>query len=149
MICSSTPLSLLYPTPNSHSCYQKFPTAPGLPGPPADRHAARMRSTTSWTPFPSLTLVNTVGPSPLISFASRSMTSSDAFTSGAMSICGCPFDHMECGLYHQYGPTLLMTSKSDCEIPGPPFRGILSPPYAYHHHHPASHHLNYIPLRLC
>lgn len=25
--------------------------------------------------------------------------------------------------------TLLITSKSDCEIPGPPLRGILSPPY--------------------
>ena len=27
--------------------------------------------------------------------------------------------------------TLLMTSKSDCEIPGPPLRGILSPPYRH------------------
>jgi hypothetical protein len=25
--------------------------------------------------------------------------------------------------------TLLITSKSDCEIPGPPFLGILSPPW--------------------
>ena len=25
--------------------------------------------------------------------------------------------------------TLLITSKSDCDIPGPPFLGILSPPY--------------------
>ncbi len=40
----------------------------------------------SSTPFPSLTLENTVGPSPRISFESLSITSSDAPTYGARSI---------------------------------------------------------------
>ena len=47
--------------------------------------------------------------SPRIFRESRSITPRSAPTSGARSV-------------------LLMTSRSDCVMPGPPFRGILSPP---------------------
>ena len=60
------------------------------------------------SPCPVLRLVNTNGRSPRIFFASRSITSSEAPTMGARSI-------------------LLMTSRSDLVMPGPPLRGILSP----------------------
>ena len=53
-------------------------------------------------------LVKTKGRSPRIFFASRSITSSEAPTIGARSI-------------------LLMTSRSELVMPGPPLRGILSP----------------------
>ena len=59
-------------------------------------------------PSPFFKLVKTKGLSPLIFFASRSITSREAPTCGARSI-------------------LLITSKSDFVMPGPPLRGILSP----------------------
>lgn len=59
----------------------------GFPGDPAAFHELKTRSTISSTPVPSLMLVKIVGPSPLMSFASRSMTSRDADTIGAISIC--------------------------------------------------------------
>src|ERR1051326_1955293 len=64
---------------------------------------------TSCTPVPFLMLVKTNGRSPRIFFESRAMTSRSAPTCGARSI-------------------LLMTSRSDRVTPGPPLRGILSPP---------------------
>ena len=90
-----------------------------------------MSSTTSPTPSPCFTLQNTVGPSPRISLASRAMTSSEALTYCARSVYArghtvgldpvklVPWAHVH---------TLLITNRSDCEIPGPPLRGILSPP---------------------
>lgn len=66
--------------------YSTSPTAPRLPGLPADCHAANMRLATSSTPLPSFTLQKMVGPSPLMSFESRSMISSDAFTYCAISV---------------------------------------------------------------
>ena len=70
-----------------------------------------------------------VGPSPRISFESRSIISSDAFTYCAISI----WEGITNLYMRDYGfrmsITLLITSKSDCDIPGPPFLGILSPPY--------------------
>jgi hypothetical protein len=59
----------------------------GFPGEPAACHELKTKSVTSSTPVPSLMLVKMVGPSPLIIFASRSMTARDADTNGAMSIC--------------------------------------------------------------
>src|SRR5262249_57866863 len=67
-----------------------------------------MNAMTSGNPCPVFRLVNTNGRSPRILRASRSMTSSEAPTIGAKSI-------------------LLITSRSDLVIPGPPLRGILSP----------------------
>jgi hypothetical protein len=64
---------------------------------------------TASTPSPWRTQVKTKGRWPRILRASRSITSSDAPTCGARSV-------------------LLITSRSDRVIPGPPFRGILSPP---------------------
>src|SRR6185436_6948671 len=63
---------------------------------------------TSFRPCLVFKLVNRNGRWPRIFLASRSITSSDAPTAGARSI-------------------LLMTSRSDRVIPGPPLRGILSP----------------------
>lgn len=60
---------------------------PGVPGEPADFQAPRMSPATSSTPFPSFTLVNTVGPLPRIFSESRAITSSEAPTCGARSIC--------------------------------------------------------------
>src|SRR5262249_31333715 len=60
------------------------------------------------SPCPVFRLEKTNGLCPRIFFASRSITSSDAPTIGARSI-------------------LLMTSRSDLTMPGPPFLGILSP----------------------
>ena len=108
------------------TCYKLSPTGPGFPGLPADLQAARIKETTSSTPLPSLTLVKMVGPSPRISLESRSITSSDAPTYGAKSICRCE-DQRSSGT-QCIGLTLLTINRSDCEIPGPPFRGILSPP---------------------
>ena len=62
----------------------QFPT--GFPGDPAACHELKIKSTTSSTPVPSLMLVKIVGPSPLMSLASRSMTARDADTNGAISI---------------------------------------------------------------
>ena len=118
-----------------HECFNVHtsPTGPALPGLPAVLQAARIRSTTSSTPFPSLTDVKTVGPSPRMSLASRSMTASDAPTYGARSIYVAAFGlrlaNHQTRAQHSIFHTLLITSKSDCEIPGPPLRGILSPPY--------------------
>lgn len=64
-------------------------TAPATPGLPAVLHAANTSSITSSTPLPCFTLVNTVGPSPRIIFASLLITSSDALTCGAKSIYTC------------------------------------------------------------
>jgi len=58
----------------------------GFPGQPAAFHELRTKSMTSSTPVPSLMLVKIVGPSPLMSFASLSMTTRDADTNGAISI---------------------------------------------------------------
>ena len=58
----------------------------GFPGDPAEFHELKIRSMTSSTPVPCLMLVKIVGPFPLMSFASLSMTTSDADTNGAMSI---------------------------------------------------------------
>ncbi len=77
-------------------------TRPAFPGEPRSRPP---RS----TPSPARTQVKTNGRSPRILRASRSITSSDAPTCGARSV-------------------LLMTSRSERVIPGPPLRGILSPP---------------------
>ena len=57
------------------------------PGEPAVFHALKTKSTMSSTPVPCLMLVKIVGPSPLMSFASLSMTASDADTNEAISIC--------------------------------------------------------------
>src|SRR6185436_9680683 len=66
----------------------------------------------NWTmvsrPWPVFRLENTNGRAPRIFFASCAITSSDAPTMGARSI-------------------LLITSRSDLTMPGPPLRGILSP----------------------
>src|SRR5256885_196986 len=67
-----------------------------------------MKRTTVSTPLPVFKLVNTNGRCPRIFLASRSMTSSEAPTCGARSI-------------------LLITSRSERVMPGPPFDGILSP----------------------
>ena len=58
----------------------------GFPGDPATFHELKIKSTTSSTPVPSLVLVKIVGSLPLVSFASRSMTSRDMDTNGAISI---------------------------------------------------------------
>ena len=61
------------------------------------------------------------------------MTASDAPTYGARSIYVAAFGlrlaNHQTRAQHSIFHTLLITSKSDCEIPGPPLRGILSPPY--------------------
>ena len=67
------------------------------------------KSATASTPSPPRIEVKTNGRSPRILRASRSITSSDAPTWGARSV-------------------LLMTRRSERVIPGPPLRGILSPP---------------------
>src|SRR5438477_4388712 len=67
-----------------------------------------MKRTTVSMPLPVFKLVNTKGRAPRIFFASRSITSSEAPTCGARS-------------------TLLITSRSERVIPGPPLEGILSP----------------------
>ena len=59
----------------------------GFPGEPAAFHELKTKSMTSSTPVPCLMLVKIVGPSPLMSFASRSITARDADTNGAISIC--------------------------------------------------------------
>src|SRR5580704_220568 len=69
---------------------------------------ATMKSTTRSRPSPVFRLVKTNGRSPRMRLASRSITSRLAPTKGARSI-------------------LLMTSKSERVMPGPPLRGILSP----------------------
>ena len=59
----------------------------GFPGEPAAFHEPKTKSMTSSTPVPSLMLVKIVGPSPLMSFASRPIIARDADTNGAISIC--------------------------------------------------------------
>mmetsp|Transcript_8242 Transcript_8242/g.20128 ORF Transcript_8242/g.20128 Transcript_8242/m.20128 type:complete len:233 (+) Transcript_8242:222-920(+) len=68
-----------------------------------------MRSDISSMPTMFLTCANTVGPSPLIFLASRSITLRSAPTASARSV-------------------LLTMSRSLCVTPGPPFLGTLSPP---------------------
>src|SRR5690242_3266379 len=75
-----------------------------LPKPPL----SEMNFTTVSTPLPVFRLVKQNGRCPRIFLASRSMTSSEAPTCGARS-------------------TLLITSRSERVMPGPPFDGILSP----------------------
>mmetsp|Transcript_157879 Transcript_157879/g.483795 ORF Transcript_157879/g.483795 Transcript_157879/m.483795 type:complete len:216 (-) Transcript_157879:230-877(-) len=75
----------------------------------ASSHAPRRFCSISGTPTPLFTAAKTVGPSPRMARASRRMTSRSAPTAAARS-------------------TLLITSRSDCVMPGPPFRGTLSPP---------------------
>ncbi len=65
--------------------------------------------TISSTPTQLRTWVKRKGPVPRINRASRSITCKSAPTAEAKSV-------------------LLMTRRSDCVIPGPPLRGILSPP---------------------
>ena len=83
----------------------QLPVSARPTNPPSRRTAAlhalkpRFRSTSS-TPTPFVTCANRNGPSPRIFFASRSMTPRSAPTSGARSV-------------------LLMTSRSDCVMPGP------------------------------
>src|SRR5215470_4924347 len=69
----------------------------------------RIHLTTSSSPTPLLRFVKTNGRSPRITFASRAMMSRLAPTCGARSI-------------------LLITRRSERVTPGPPLRGILSPP---------------------
>jgi hypothetical protein len=77
--------------------------------PIARARACTIASTIAGTPTPCTTCANTTGPSPRIFAASRAITSRLAPTCGARSV-------------------LLITSRSDCVIPGPPLRGTLSPP---------------------
>src|SRR6516164_4362841 len=72
-------------------------------------NSRRIHVTTSPRPTPLLRFVNTNGRSPRISLASRAITSRLAPTWGARSI-------------------LLITRRSERVTPGPPLRGILSPP---------------------
>jgi hypothetical protein len=67
-----------------------------------------MKAMISASPCPVFMLLKTNGRSPRILRLSRSITSSEAPTIGARSV-------------------LLITSRSDRVIPGPPLRGILSP----------------------
>jgi hypothetical protein len=67
-----------------------------------------MKAMISVNPCPVFMLLKTKGRSPRMRRLSRSITSSEAPTSGARSV-------------------LLITSRSDLVIPGPPLRGILSP----------------------
>jgi len=75
---------------------------------PAPAKRSRTKVATVPAPSPTFRLVNTKGRSPRMRLASRSITSSEAPTMGARSI-------------------LLITSRSDLVMPGPPLRGILSP----------------------
>ena len=68
-----------------------------------------MKPATSAAPTPARRFAITNGLSPRIRRASAAITSRSAPTSGARSI-------------------LLMTSRSERVMPGPPFRGIFSPP---------------------
>ena len=68
-----------------------------------------MCSAISPTPTPLFTCAITNGPVSLCFLLSRAIVSSDAPTASASSV-------------------LLMTSKSAWVTPGPPLRGILSPP---------------------
>ncbi len=68
-----------------------------------------MNAVTSATPSPARMLVITKGRGPRMRAASLAITSSEAPTCGARS-------------------TLLMTSRSERVMPGPPLRGIFSPP---------------------
>src|SRR5262245_61140856 len=74
----------------------------------SNSRSRRIRSTSAWMPSPVLQLVNRNGFSPRITRESRAITSRLAPTCGARSV-------------------LLMTRMSDCVIPGPFLRGILSP----------------------
>lgn len=71
---------------------------------PLFAHASSIASLTCCTPSPCRTEVKSVGPPSRIVAASRLMTSKEAPTCTARSV-------------------LLMTSKSDWVVPGPPFRG--------------------------
>lgn len=73
------------------------------------RPSRRTNATISSTPAPVLRLVKTNGLAPRWDFASRAITSSEAPTCGARSV-------------------LLITSRSDRVMPGPPLHGIFSPP---------------------
>ena len=90
--------------PARRTCVARQPR-PSRPPPRRPRHRGlrgQRRSLGSDAPD-----VNSVGPPSRIVAASRRMTSSEAPTCGARSV-------------------LLMTSRSDCETPGPPLRGTLS-----------------------
>src|SRR5215813_4362950 len=78
--------------------------SPYLPNPPFSSMKRAMVS----TPSPARRLLNTKGRVPRMRLASRSMTASEAPTWGARSI-------------------LLITSRSERVMPGPPLDGILSP----------------------
>src|SRR5437773_9317696 len=77
--------------------------------PDSYRRSRLIHATTSVRPDPVFKFVKTNGRSPRIVRESRAMIQRSAPTCGARSV-------------------LLMTSRSDRVTPGPPLRGILSPP---------------------
>ena len=93
-------------------------------GHPLWRHAASISAATSSTPSFCRTLVNSVGPESRIKDASRAITDKSAPTCGAKSICEVA--HNQRVLMQEIQPlALLITSRSLCEMPGPPLRGTL------------------------
>ena len=78
-------------------------------GAPLDFQEAIINSAISSTPFDDFIELNTVGPLSRILLLSLFITSKSAPMYWAISV-------------------LFITNKSDCDIPGPPLRGILSPP---------------------
>ena len=95
------------------SCSDRNPPQRAYSSPLAVTVVARQAESTCAAirsmPMPCLIWANTNGPSPRILRLSRSITARSAPTASARSV-------------------LLMTSRSDCVTPGPPLRGILSPP---------------------
>ena len=56
------------------------------------------------------------------------VTSREDERSVAAHLAGVALHHAEVGADERARSILLMTSRSDCVMPGPPLRGILSPP---------------------